>query len=324
MDDITSLEKMSDNVVWSDLYLFDTRPGIEYRIANMKGFTGQQEFIAPNPPYGVIINYFLKTKPQGKDPVRITITDKAGSRIRELNGPAEAGINRIAWDLRYDAPARPQTDGAPAEGGGGNRGPYVDPGEYMITVAAAGKTASTTASVEQDPRVAMLPEIMTQRRQAITRLYGMMRDADAARRKIVALRTSLTNLTEGWKRPGAPQVPEAVKHQADAMLANAKEVAGKFEVQRDAPLGNAGPPLKWTPPPMNQKIGRLLNAIDSYTGTPPSRQLTDIDTALADLKEGLAAVSKLTGEDLQHFNKMMAEAGVPYVTADTGPASPQR
>ncbi len=120
MDDITPLEKMSDSVISSDLELFDMRPGIEYHVANLKGFTGAQEFIAPNPPYGVIVNYYLKTKPAGRNPVRITVTDKAGNRIRELNtAPADAGINRVAWDLRYDAPVRPAFgQGGPGAAGG--------------------------------------------------------------------------------------------------------------------------------------------------------------------------------------------------------------
>jgi hypothetical protein len=31
----------------------------------------------------------------------------------------------------------------------------------------------------------------------------------------------------------------------------------------------------------------------------------------------------LTDEDLPRLNKMMADAGVPYVSADAGPAAPQ-
>ncbi len=162
------------------------------------------------------------------------------------------------------------------------------------------------------------PEVLAQRRQAITKLYGMVREADTGRRKIVALRTSLTTLTDSWKRPGAPQVPDAVKKQADGMLASAKEVAGTFEVDRQGGLGDAGPPLKWTPSPVNQKIGRLMNTIDSYSGPPTARQLADIDVVSTELKEGLAAVNKLTDEDLPRLNKAMADAGVPYVTVDTG------
>jgi hypothetical protein len=357
MDDITPLEEMSDNVLAADLHLFAMRPGITWHLANNKGNVGARDFLAPNPPYGVIVDYFLKTKLEGRNPVKITVTDKSGAKIREVNGTAEPGINRVAWDLRYDAPARPDGQGGPGGRGGeapgepgaappapdavhgpppaggpglggggegfgfgGGRGPLVDPGDYTITVAAAGKTESKTAPVEEDPRVTMSDEDRTQRRQALTKLYAMAHQADEARRKIVAIRTSLTTLTDAWKRPAASKVPDDVKKAADGLLAKVKEVVGTFEMEREGQLGSAGPPLKYTPPPVNQKIGRLMGSIDSYSGPPTARQMEDLNQASAELGPALASVKKLTDEDLPRFNKTMADAGTPYVSADVHPA----
>ena len=370
MDDITPLEEMSDNVLASDLHLFDMRPGISWHESNTKGNTGAREFLAPNPPYGVIVDYFLKTKQEGRHPVKITVADQAGNKIREMNGTDETGINRVAWDLRYDAPARPDGEdgiggrggargpasegpGAPggsgseaspgrgpggaggpggpgAAGGGGGgggffrfgggRGPLVDPGEYTITVAAAGKTESKTVTVDEDPRVTMSVEARTQRRQALSKLYAMAREADEGRRKIVAIRASLSTLTDGWKRPGSAKVPDEVKKAADDLLAQVKQVVGVFEVERQGQLGGAGPPLTYTPPPVNQKIGRLMGSIDSYSGEPSARQMEDVNQASAELEPAIALVKKIADEDLPRLNKMMAEAGVPYVTADVRPS----
>ena len=66
MDDIRPLEEMSDNVLSTDLHLFGMRPAITWHLANNKGYTGAQEFLAPNPPYGVIIDYFLRTSRKAK------------------------------------------------------------------------------------------------------------------------------------------------------------------------------------------------------------------------------------------------------------------
>jgi photosystem II stability/assembly factor-like uncharacterized protein len=327
MDDITPLEQMSDGITSADLHLFDTRPGIEWRLFNHKGFTGAKEFVAANPPYGVILDYYLKTKIDGHDPVKITIVDQAGNHVREIKAPGDAGINRIAWDLRYDAPAPPPPPPPgvePGQGGGfgfgGGRGPTVDPGTYTASVEAGGKTSSKTVTVEEDPRVTMTAEERAQRRQAIAKLYTMAKEADEGRRKIVALRTSLTALTDGWKKPGAPTAPENVKKAAGDLLTSVKEVVGTFEVEREGGLGNAGPPLKYTPPPVNQKITRLMFSIDGYAGAPTARQNADIDAASTELTAGFTAVHTLTGDDLSRLNKMMAEAGIPYVTAEPPPS----
>ena len=346
MDDITALEQMGDNVLSADLHLFDMRAGTSFHIANFKGFTGTREFIAANPPYGVVIDYYLKNKLEGRNPVKITVTDKAGNKIRELNGPGEPGINRVNWDLRYDAPvqtppanpaasagqpgenAEPEAAGGGGRGGGGggggpfgfggNRGPLVDPGEYNVAVAAAGKNETKTVAVEEDPRITLSTADRAKRRLALTKLYGMAREAETGRRRIVAMRTSLATLTDSWKRPGASQPPDPVKKAAEDLLARVKEVAGLFEVDRQGGLGFAGPPLTYTPPPVNQKIGRLMGAIDGYAAAPTERQITDIDQASAELGPAMSSVNKLANEDVPRLNKMMADAGVPYVS--TGPA----
>ena len=76
--------------------------------------------------------------------------------------------------------------------------------------------------------------------------------------------------------------------------------------------------MTFTPPPLNQKIGRLMSSIDGYAAAPTDRQLTDIDLASTELGPALASVNKLTNEDVPRLNKMMADAGVPYVSAGPG------
>lgn len=127
LDNITALEKMSDAVMSSDLAVFDGPPAVAFRIYNRKGNTGHKWFSTPNPPYGAMIDYYLRAASPGN--VRITISDKSGKVVRELSGPAEAGVNRVEWDLRL--PSAAQTGGGFPGGGrggggggaGGGRGP---------------------------------------------------------------------------------------------------------------------------------------------------------------------------------------------------------
>src|SRR5579872_2056763 len=219
MDDIRPLEEMSDNVMSSDLHLFSMRPGITWHLANTKSFTGANEYIASNPPYGVMIDYFLKSKPEGRN------------QIRQIMTTADAGINRADWDLRYDSPVQggfggrgagggggggrggggggaadaggPSAEAEPGEtpapgagrggggggggggfGFGGGRGPMVDPGEYTVAVTVGGKTEKKTVAVEEDPRVTMSDQDRTQRREVVTKLYAMSKEAEEGRRKI--------------------------------------------------------------------------------------------------------------------------------------------
>ncbi len=118
LDNITALEKMSDTVMSSDLAVFDPPPAVAFRIYNRKGNTGHKWFATPNPPYGAMIDYYLRAAPQGN--IRITITDKSGKTVRELTGSKEPGVNRVVWDLRL--PAAGQPGGGRGGGGGGGAG----------------------------------------------------------------------------------------------------------------------------------------------------------------------------------------------------------
>jgi hypothetical protein len=49
MDNINVLEEMNSKVT-SDLKLFDTRPAVEWKMADYRGFLGSAEFYMPNAP----------------------------------------------------------------------------------------------------------------------------------------------------------------------------------------------------------------------------------------------------------------------------------
>ena len=214
------------------------------------------------------------------------------------------------------------------EGGGGGgrgfggpaRGAMVDPGNYVVTIAAAGKTDSRTFTVEEDPRVQLTDDDRAKRRKALSTLSGMTRDADAARRRIVGLNTALTSLTDSWKQPNAPAVPDSVKKSAEDLLTKVKPVFGSFEAPAGGGRGGgAGPGGPYVPPPVTQKIARLMTSIDGYSAAPTTRQTTDLAEAQTQLQAGIAEVNRLWDE-VPKLNKLMLDAGIPYFTVTLGPA----
>ena len=377
MDDISALEHLDNQVLQSDVKVFDNRNGIQWKMANYRSFLGTSNFMAANAPSGVLLDYYSKTA----GPARITVADSAGKDIRTINARAEAGvINRVTWDMRTDpiippagrgaavaagagggrggrggggrggrggaagaapaaeAPATPPQEGGeianefgPAGaagggggGGGGGRGgrggaPMVDPGKYKVTVTVAGKSDSRTITVDEDPRVQFSDTDRAKRRKAVDTLVSMTKEADASRRKAVAMTTALTSLTDSWKGPNAPTIPEAIRKAADDLLARAKKVSATFEAQGGGRGfgggGGAGAPPPYTPPPVTQKIQRLMGTIDNYSAAPTVRQMADIDDCASQLKKGTEEVNALW-DDVPKFNKQMADAGVQYFTVN--------
>src|SRR5258708_7396793 len=151
LDDITPLEELSDAVTAEDLHLFDLRPATEWRIANRGGNTGQKVFFGANPPNGALIHYYLKTKPEEKERVRITISDKDGKVVREMDGTKDVGVNRVVWNLRTRSLTAPRAAGrgASAPAATGTTAGAIT-GATGAATTPAGTAAATAAATEAE------------------------------------------------------------------------------------------------------------------------------------------------------------------------------
>jgi hypothetical protein len=99
-------------------------------------------FVTPNEPSGMVIQYYLKTA--RTDPATIVITDVLGTEVARLKGEAAAGINTAVWNMRR---------AGPAVGGraGGGRGTSVDQlvplGAYVVTLEIGGRKLTQPAHI---------------------------------------------------------------------------------------------------------------------------------------------------------------------------------
>ncbi|HST52940.1 MAG TPA: hypothetical protein VLJ61_13090 [Pyrinomonadaceae bacterium] len=177
LDDITPLRQLTRDVVGSAAHLF--RPADAFVIPTYSEEGTPQprdEPIAENPPYGAIIDYYLRSNASG--PVTLEILSPAGDLVRryssedrpvpvdpnKLNIPAfwvptppalysTAGAHRWIWDLRPTPP--PERN---AQGGGlatvfGGRGVApVLPGTYTVRLSVGGKQFTQPLVVKADPR----------------------------------------------------------------------------------------------------------------------------------------------------------------------------
>ena len=115
-------------------------------------YRGQAAFAGTNPVDGVEITFRLGA---GGGEATLTVTNAMGSTIREMRVPSSAGTHRVNWDLRHSISGRPDTwqrftDHELARSIA-ERGPWVSPGSYTVTVTARGTSASTRVGVRGDP-----------------------------------------------------------------------------------------------------------------------------------------------------------------------------
>lgn len=188
----------------ADVTVFPAPVAIRWNQWNKDGNLGQKTYRGANPPDGAMITYFLKAQPPTA--VNMTIADKDGRVVRRMNRvPDEAGINRVSWDLRYDA--TPGTGGGRGGGAGAAAGagapvdtslaalrarrraaalessaapefegfgpagaPFVLPGVYVATLVVEGKRYSTNITVQLDPRADMTAAQLVAQHDAARRM----------------------------------------------------------------------------------------------------------------------------------------------------------
>jgi hypothetical protein len=323
LDDLTPLQELDAQVLAADVHVFPMRPATQWRPWANTGSTGHKAFFGVNPPAGLVITYYLKEKPAGSDQAKITITDEAGKTVRELTGPASAGLNRATWDTRAESPIPPDPSGQRGPGGGGGffgmmqGGPRVDPGEFTVKVKVGEKEATRVAIVQEDPRVTLSAADRRARRDALNELMPKLGPAVQAQRTITALRSSLVSEMDAWKRPGAPKVPENVTAAADALLKKIDELYPNFGTppSEQRGLGDAGPPLVDRPAPVQQRMLQLYGQLANYSAAPTPIQLEQARTLASKSDHLVAAVKALVDTDLAALNKTMNEAGIAHIAA---------
>ena len=353
-DDLTPIEKFDAKVQTSDITFFTPRPATLWDLRRRRWSAGQKMFTAKNPPYGAILDYYLKegvppetakaekgeakketaaadeqakadeaARKEGK--AKISVYDKDGKLVREFDGPGKAGVNRTNWDLRWESPAVPTPEQIAAAAAGfdfGPKGPLVEPGKYTIKIKAGTKEATQEVVVEDDPRMQMSPADRAARRAAIDQLYALAKTADKDRKTIEGIKEGLKTAREQWKKdagkPDMPKIPEEIQKAADELQKKVDTVAEKYVREREG-LGNAGPPFVWKPAPLPNQVQGLLRDLDGFWAAPGGQQKEKLEELKPLVRDASAAVKKIEEEDLPALNKKMNDAGLPHIV----PVQPQ-
>src|SRR6185312_4234972 len=110
----------------SDFHLFPMSPAVNWHNWSKHGFASGG-YVAPNPMSGAVITYWLPNeikegdragggqgagpsgeragggrRRNGETQVKNTVTDSSGQVVRTMYGTTKYGLNRVAWNLRYD------------------------------------------------------------------------------------------------------------------------------------------------------------------------------------------------------------------------------
>jgi photosystem II stability/assembly factor-like uncharacterized protein len=322
LDDITPLRQLTPRDEQADIILFKPEPAVRLHYPEQ---VDKRRPVGENPPTGALIDYYFANKP--KDEVTIEILDAQGRVVRHLSSkaketyeqppewpdqvvpqlliPAEAGMNRYGWDLRYESPVK--IPGAFYEGLG-PQGPLAVPSAYQVKLTAGSFTQTVPLELLLDPR---LKNVTVADLQKEFHLSMKIRDSNnelhTAVNQIRELRSNLETLKK-WAGD-SPQAKEVVA-AADALDKKMTPIEEQLiQVKMKSSEGN----LRY-PNELNQAFAILGSTVESADAAPTQPQNEVYGTLNTRLQAQLKALHEVFSHDLPALNELMHKTGVPELT----------
>ena len=268
MDNVTPLRQLTQEVTSAPAHLFDITPVNRYLPLNVRRAAGAgarriSSSAGENPSGGATIDYALKG-PVGA--VTLAILDDQGRLVQQFSNqgkenrlPAEPGMNRFVWDLRY--PGAREVARPPAFVGAEfsrTQAPIAPPGRYSVRLSAGGRPLDKALEIQRDPRLTVTDadlraqfELMIQIRDRVSEVTSLVDKVRAARQ----------------------QLPDGQAGVADTAAAGIRQTLHSIE---SALTRLPGPnPNTFPPKGLNDRLGALSGAV-AQADARPTRQMSAV------------------------------------------------
>ncbi len=308
-DDATPIQGMNDAVRAADLHMFDIRPALRYTTRFTRYGIGDEPFTGQNPPYGALVTYHLKAKPDEKTKVRVEVRDARGRLVLEDERvPKERGLNRYAWNLRYGGAQvrRPPTAEETAFGGG-PRGPQVLPGTYTVKLFVGDKSVERRVEVRLDPTLAVTAADLQMTHDMSLKLRDMQSTTNTMLRALDSIKGQLQFVERTVKE----RLTDPPKDLTAAITDNLKAV--------DKVLGTLSRPqsegLGYNPgrAQLIDEIGGLFFTIDATNAAPTPAQRDYYDVLQTRFRTTLAEANKFFTQSVPKLNETLRRFDAPTV-----------
>jgi hypothetical protein len=309
LDDATAIQQMNEQVAASDAHLFDVRPALRHTTRFTRYGIGDKPFTGPNPPYGALITYYLKDKPDDKTAVKVEIIDASGKVVNEMTRvPKEKGVNRVAWDLRYGGPRlrRPPTDEETAFFGG-PRGPQALPGTYTVKLTVGNKTIEKRVEVRLDSTVSVPAEELRSQLDMSLKLRDMQSAGNDSLRALDSIKQQIEQIEKTVK----DRMPDAPQDLTKALADHKKQVETLSEsVSRpQGGLGFSGRAM------VVDRVGSLFFTIDAVNAGPTAPQREYFAALQTEFQQKMDEVNKYLSQSVAQLNETLRRHNAPTVIA---------
>jgi photosystem II stability/assembly factor-like uncharacterized protein len=318
LDDIAPLRQANAQSAQADTILY--QPQTALRLHYPTEFDKHQP-VGDNPPPGAIIDYYFKSAP--KDEVTLDIVDGQGKLVRHLSSkekketeqppewpdrqeraktiPANEGMNRFAWDIRYNDPI--QIPGA-FYGGDGPKGPLALPGDYQVKMTVAGKTQTAPLHLAIDPRTKGQEGALQKQFTLSMQVNDRISQLHQAVNEIREVKSQIKNL---HSRFGQDERLKPALTAADDLDKKMSDVEQQLvQVNMKGSEGNLAFPSM-----LNERFDSFSHFIDAGDTEPTKSQLEVFQLLNTKLDEQLKKWEQIKKDDLPKVSALIKQVDLP-------------
>lgn len=295
LDDITPLRFLSEEVVARNAALLPSRPAVMVAPGAGQMFSGDDEFVGPNPEEAATVAYYLARRPLFGE-LKLLVFDSAGNLVSSVPGERRRGLNRVAWPMRMRAPKVPRATSLVSQPGA-FWGPRVPEGRYRLKLVVGSDSLEGEVVLQPDPRVDYSAEDRAVQDRAVLRLYDLVQRLAYVVDAAVELRDSAR------ARASTLRAGDGLGRRLNRLADRLEEFRGRLVATSEA--GRMGGEEK-----LRERLVSLYGAVNGYEGRPTASQLAQVEVLAAEVEAAERQFQQLVGSELEALNGQLRARGL--------------
>jgi photosystem II stability/assembly factor-like uncharacterized protein len=255
---------------------------------------------------GKVIRKFPKKEEPDNDEEDSFNRDRSGGNL-----PADAGLNRFAWDMRYEGATK--VPKAPLWGGDTD-GPLALPGTYQARLTVLGKNYTAPIEIKPDPRLKVSPEDLARQFDLLLKIRDTVTETDEAIIQIRDLREQIHAINMRLKSdPRAKVIADSGKALDTKMT-----VVEEALIQTKA---KSGQDVLNFPVRLNNDLVALSGVVGSADSAPTKQSYEVFEMVSQKVDQQLAKWKAIVATDVAAYNNLVKQQEVPALMlkqADAG------
>jgi photosystem II stability/assembly factor-like uncharacterized protein len=225
--------------------------------------------------------------------------------------PADAGLNRFVWDMRYEGATK--VPKAPLWGGSTD-GPEALPGSYQIRLTVLGKSYTAPLEIKADPRLKISQEDLAKQFDLLLKIREKLTQTDDTIIQIRDFRDQINAINKRLKGDPRGKVIADAGKALDTKMTEVEEAL----IQTKA---KSGQDVLNFPVRLNNHLAALSGVVGSADSAPTKQSYEVFDMLGKALDEQLTKWNAIVSTDVAAYNNLVKQQDVPALMvtkADAG------